>query len=126
MARSIDTTNADFVENIKKWVVADTQLKLIHDKTKIIRENKQLLLEKIMNHVSVNNMTDKRIEITDGELRFCEKKEYPPLTFTYVEECLGKIISDKKQIDFIIANLKENRQIRTSSEIRRNYKPVKI
>lgn len=112
----------EFVENIKKWVLADTQLKLIHDKTKLIRENKQELLDKIINHVSANNMESKRIEISDGELRFYEKKEYSPLTFTYVEECLGKIISDKKQVEYIINYLKENRQIKTCSDIRRNYK----
>lgn len=118
---STETPN-EFVENIKKWVLADTQLKLIHDKTKAIRETKQLLLDKIINHVSTNNMENKRIEISDGELRFYDKKEYSPLTFSYVEECLGKLISDKKQVDQIIGYLKENRQIKTSSDIRRNYK----
>ena len=114
--------NKEFVENIKKWVLADTQLKLLHDRTKSIREHKQEMLDKIMNHVSANQIENKRIEISDGELRFYEKKEYPPLTFTYVEECLGKIINDKKQIEYIIHHLKENRQIKFSSDIRRNYK----
>ena len=40
-------------------------------------------------------MKDTKIEISDGELAFCERKEYAPLTYKYVEECLQKIITDE-------------------------------
>ena len=62
------------------------------------------------------------IKITDGELRFYEKKEYSPLTFGYIEKSLGKIISDKTQLDYVIKFLKENREITTSIDIKRKQK----
>ena len=67
-------------------------------------------------------MTNTKIEISDGELKMYEKKEYPPLTFTYVEESLAKILSDKSQVDYIIQYLKSNREIKSSVDIRRTYK----
>jgi hypothetical protein len=68
------------------------------------------------------NYENTKIEISDGELRFYEKKEYQPITFGYLEDSLGKVISDKKQVDFIVNYLRENREIKISKDIRRNYK----
>lgn len=111
-----------FIENIQKWVMIDSQIKLINEKVKNARETKHKLLEEIITYVSENNIENTKIEISDGELRFYEKKEYQPITFGYVEDSLGKIISDKKQVDFIMNYLRENREIRVSKDIRRNYK----
>jgi hypothetical protein len=111
-----------FIENIQKWVMIDSQIKLINEKVKKAREIKHKLLDEINTYVSEHKIEHTKIEISDGELRFYEKKEYQPITFGYVEECLGKIISDKKQVDFIINYLKENREITVSKDIRRNYK----
>ena len=112
----------DFVENVQKWVFLDKQLKIIHEKTKDIRENKQQLTEEICTYIKNKNMTNTKIEISDGELKMYEKKEYPQLTFTYVEESLAKILSDKSQVDYIIQYLKSNREIKSSVDIRRTYK----
>lgn len=111
-----------FVENVQKWVILDKQLKMIHEKTKEIRDNKQQLTHEICNYIQNKNMTNTKIEISDGELKMYEKKEYSPLTFTYVEESLAKILADKSQVDYIIQYLKSNREIKSSPDIRRTYK----
>jgi hypothetical protein len=118
----IESERSKFIENIQKWVMIDSQIKLINEKVKKVRETKNQLLEKINKYVFENRIENTKIEISDGELRFYEKKEYQPMTFGYVEECLGKIISDKKQVDFIMNYLRENREITVSKDIRRNYK----
>jgi hypothetical protein len=64
-------------------------------------------------------MTHTKIEISDGELKMYEKKEYSPLTFTYIEESLAKILTDKSQVDYIIQFLKQNREVKSSVDIRR-------
>jgi hypothetical protein len=112
----------DFVENVQKWVILDKQLKIIHEKTKDIRETKQQLTEEICTYINDKNMTNTKIEISDGELKMYEKKDYSPLTFTYVEESLAKILSDKSQVEYIIQYLKSNREIKSSLDIRRTYK----
>lgn len=109
-----------FIENVKQWVAIDSQLKIIHDKTKNIRNRKNELLKNINEYVQNNDMHNTRIAISDGELRFYEKKEYSPLTYTYLEKCLGEIIPDKKQIDYIMQYLRDHREIKTVQDIRRN------
>ena len=53
---------------------------------------------------------------------YMKKKDYSSITFGYIEQCLAKLISDKKQVDYIIKYLKDNREITTNSEIKRTYK----
>jgi len=118
----VNNPKQEFVENVQKWVILDKQLKIIHEKTKDIRETKQQLTEEICTYIKNKNMTNTKIEISDGELKMYEKKEYPPLTFTYVEESLAKILSDRSQVDYIIQYLKSNREIKSSVDIRRTYK----
>ena len=52
-----------------------------------MREMKTQLGKEICNYMTDNNLNS-HIEISDGELRFFEKKEYTTLSFGYVEKCL--------------------------------------
>jgi DNA primase catalytic subunit len=117
------TTRSQFIETLQKWVIIDSQLKIINEKTKKLRDMKNTMTEKLSQYKSKDNI-DNTIKITDGELRFYEKKEYSPLTFGYVEKSLGKIISDKTQLDYVIKYLKENREITTSIDIKRKQKNI--
>ena len=108
------------VENVQKWVVYDNQLKLIHEKTKLIRDQKHQLTQSICQHM--DQKSTKQIQLGDGVLTIYEKKEYSPLTFTYIEESLGKIIPDKTHVAYIIDHLKKNREVKTSNELRKTGK----
>lgn len=110
------------VENVKRWVTLDTQLKMIGDKTKVMREERGNLGKQITEHMVNHNMQNKKIGIHDGDIRVYEKKEYTPLTFGYIEECLGEIIEDKEHVEYIIQHLKDSRSIKTSHDLRRTYK----
>ena len=110
---------AKFIENIQKWVILDSQNKVINQKIKDIRTSKHKLLEEINAYVSENNIQNTTIEISDGELRFCEKKTYQPITFRYIEETLHKIINDEKHIEYIMLRLRENRETIITKDIRR-------
>jgi hypothetical protein len=110
-----------FVENIQKWVLAEKQLKFINEKTKIIRDVKHQLSTDICQYIQENNLSSTKIELSDGELKIYDKKEYPPLSFGYIEERLAEIVPDKSHVDFIIQHLKDNREIKSSPDIRRTY-----
>ena len=69
-----------------------------------------------------NGLLQNEIEITNGKLKVYEKKEYSPLTFSYVEQTLAKISSDKSQVQYIIKYLKENREITTVNDLKSIYK----
>ena len=51
--------------------------------------------------------------------KISEKKDYTPLSYTYLEDCLTEIIKDDNKVSYIIDYLKENREIKTSLEIKR-------
>ena len=111
-----------FAENVRKWVILDTQLKMVHEKTKEMRDAKHKSTALICEYMEKNGIQDKKIEIHDGDLKIYEKKEYPPLTYSYIEECLDKIVTNKSQVEYILKYLKENREIKQVQDIRRNYK----
>jgi hypothetical protein len=115
-------TQQQFIENVKNWVIMDSQMKIINEKTKKVRESKHQLTESICEYMKESNLLDNKIGITDGVLRIYEKKEYSPLSYTYIEKCLAEIIHDKKQLDYIIQYLKQKREITTSLDIKRTYK----
>jgi hypothetical protein len=111
-----------FIENIKKWVLLDSQLRIVNEKVKKVKETKQSILDEIIEYVKENQIDHRKIEISDGELRFYEKKEYQPLSYHFLEEHLGKIIKNKDQVNQIIDFLRENRKISTYTDIKRTYK----
>jgi len=110
-----------FIENVQKWVLIDNQLKIVNEKTKKMREMKNSLSEDICKYMNDNDLINKKIGITNGELRIVEKKDYSPLSYGYIEKKLEEIIPDKSHVEFIIQYLKDNREINVSQEIRSNY-----
>mgnify|MGYP001462936169 FL=1 len=115
-------TKPEFIEKVKKWVVMDSQLKIVNEKTKQLREMKSQLNHQICDFMNNHNLEKNKITISDGELRLHEKKEYSTITFGYIQRCLADLIKDDTQVEFIIQYLKDNREVTTSSDIKRTYK----
>ena len=113
-----------FVENVQKWVSIDTQIKATNEKVKKARELKSQLIGNIYQYVEKNALVNTRIEISDGDLKFYEKRDYQPITFGYVEDCLEKLISDPKEVERIMDYLHDNREVKVTKDIRRNYTKV--
>lgn len=107
-----------FIEKIQKWAKLDTQLKIINEKIKDIRDMKNDLTDDICEYAENNNVNAK-INIGDGQLIISERKIYSPLSYAYIEECLEKIIDDEEHIEFIINYLRDNREVEIVKEIRR-------
>lgn len=107
-----------FHENIKKWTLLDSRIKVINEKTKEMREMRNRIESDIVRHLEENNMTHRKISVNDSELKIVEKKEYGTLTYSYIEECLGKLIPDKSQVDYVIQYIKDNRPVKTVKELR--------
>jgi hypothetical protein len=108
------------VENVQKWVLIEGKLKEINERTKKMREMKTDIGKNICNYMTENKLNN-HIEISDGELRFFEKKEYTPLSFGYIEKRLHEIIADDEQVKLIVSYLKEKREVNTSLDIKRHY-----
>jgi hypothetical protein len=110
---------AQFIEDVKKWAILDSQVKIVNEKTRKMRDMKHELSEKITKYMSETN--NEKIKLSDGEIRLYEKKEYSPLTFGYIEKTLANIIQDREQVEYVVQYLKENREITSSPEIKRTY-----
>ena len=108
-----------FEENIKKWVALDNQMKNLADQTNKLRDEKNTAEETILSYVETNSLKNATINITNGKLRFTETKQTAPLTLKYVEECLGKCIGNATQVGQIMQVIKESREIKYSSDIKR-------
>lgn len=115
-------TRETLVQNIQKWVYLDNQLKKINEKARECREHKSKLSTEICSQLHERRMEKTKIDISDGTIRICDKNEYSPLSFSYVEECLAKIIPEKTSVDYIIQYLKEHREIKHSQELRRTFR----
>ena len=115
----VTNPKTQFVQNIQKWAWIDTQIKRINEKTKELREHKTQLSGEICEYMQSRNLEDTKIEITDGEIRLVDKKDYSPLTFEYIETTLGKIIKDESHVKYILKTLKENRKTTTHKELKR-------
>lgn len=113
-----NVTKAQLINDVQRWVLADTQLKQLTEKTKQMREVKSAANANIMLYMKQTNYNG-NIKISDGELRIYEKKEYSPLTYSYIEKCLAKIIPDETHVEYIIQYLKENREVTTNQDIKR-------
>jgi hypothetical protein len=88
-----------------------------------MREMKNTLSDEICKYMNENNLNNKKIGITNGELRMVEKKDYSPLSYGYIEKKLAEIIPDKSRVEYIIKYLKDNREITVSQELRGSYTP---
>lgn len=108
-----------FEQNIQQWVSIDNQIKLLNDKIHELREKKQQLCENISEHVENNNLKNATVKISDGKLKFVTTKVASPLTFKYVEKSLGDVIKNQTQVHQIVEYLKDHREIKTVSEIKR-------
>lgn len=114
------TTQEEFIQAIKKWVATDNQLRILNARTKEAREQRQLLTQQIHQYVDDNNLDYPSIEISDGELILCEKREYSSLTFSYIDRCLSQLLKEPAHVDRILSVLRENRECYIVPEIRRS------
>ena len=118
-----NVSKAQLINDVQRWVLADTQLKQLNEKIKQMREVKSAANANIMLYMKQTNYNG-NIKISDGELRIYEKKEYSPLTYSYIEKCLAKIIPDETHVEYIIQYLKENREVTTNQDIKRIPKKI--
>jgi len=110
-----------FEEKIKLWIETDDKIKVLNDEIRQLREIKNEVTEKINVVINHNKLQDAQIEIPGGKIKFAQTKVTQPITLKYVESCLSNIIQDQGQVQQIVQYIKEQREVKTSSEIKRYY-----
>ncbi len=107
---------------IKRWVQLDTQLKVINERTKLMRDERGRLSGEICMDLNSAGISKQKIMLPDGDLKVYEKKDYSPLTFGFLEQHLGTIMSDPQQVSYVIDYLKQKRERKCSNDLKRTYK----
>lgn len=108
--------NQSFIADVQKWMVLEQQIKSINEKLHTLRESRTEITQKICSQIQEKKFG--KIELSTGELKMVDKRDYAPLTFTYIKECLDKIVADTKQSDYIIQYLKDHREIKITPDLR--------
>ena len=99
-----------FQQNIKTWVSLDSQLKILNEKAKDIRNQRNELTSNIIDFADTNNLASSTIKITDGKLKFAQNKQTSPITLGFLESCLSDIISNEDEVSQIMEYIKQKRE----------------
>ena len=110
-----------FEQQIQQWVAIDNQMKTLNDKMTELRDTKNTISEKINTHIETSQLNNASVKISDGQLKFVKVKETQQLTFKYLETCLSEIIKNEAQVKQIIEYIKNKREVKYVSEIKRLY-----
>jgi hypothetical protein len=108
-----------FEKHVQDWVSIDNQLKILNDKVKELRDERNGLTTNLSNYAQNNNLANSTIQISDGKLKFVNTKIAEPLTFKYLEKVLAEIIKNESQVKKIIEHIKCNRDTKIIQEIKR-------
>ena len=110
-----------FEEKIQEWVSIDNQIKIYNEKLKELRTKRNEANDGIINYVDTENLRNATVQISDGKLRFMETKQQNPLTLQHVKKCLLDCISSPEKVDEIMTYIKDSREYKTVSNIKRSY-----
>lgn len=110
-----------FEEQIKSWVSIDNQIKLHNEKLKQLRGQRNNITEKVTSYLEENSLEQAKIEITGGSIGFTQNRIVAPLSLKFVERCLKDVIANEGQVEQIMKYIKEKREIKYSSDLRRVY-----
>ena len=110
-----------FEQNIQSWVTLDNEIKKTNEKIKVLRDQRNDLSNDILIYIKDNSLDNATIKISDGRLRFMPIKQQTPLTYKFIHECLTKRIQNEAQVDSLMTFIKEQRESKVQTEIKRNY-----
>jgi hypothetical protein len=104
---------------IQQWVNIDDQIKLLNTKAKELREKRNVLEQNITNYAASNNLSLSSIPINGGKLKIVNTRLPEPLSYKYLENTLSEIIKNENQVKLIMEHIKQKRNIKTITEIKR-------
>lgn len=116
---------SEVVESVKNWVRLDNRIKTLSDELKSLRDERRTSEQNIITWADPLMQQGQKptININDGKLRMVETKQTAPLSLKYVEErltaCLGE--ANRKNIDTIMQDIKDNREVKIVQEVKRIY-----
>ncbi len=109
----------NFKQVMKQWIIVDNQIRSENQSLKTLRTERAQLTQTACNIIKLNNWETKKIEAPDSKIMFVNKKEYPPLTFAFLEKHLAEIIPEPENVKLIITHLKNKREPKVTADLKR-------
>ena len=109
----------NFEIQIKQWIQLDNQFKEANERIKLIREKRNSIEEQITQYATSNNLCNSTMQLGGCKLKISNTKQTEPLTFKYLDKTLRDIIKNENQVNLIIEHIKQKREFKTITEIKR-------
>jgi len=110
-----------FENNIQNWIIYDNKIKQLNGELNQLRNSRKDLGTSILQHVTTERLDNATVNISDGNLRFINTKNYTPLTYKYLQTCLMDYFKNDKIVSEFILYMKENRNDQYNLDIKRSY-----
>ena len=110
-----------FEKYIQNWVELDNKLKILNEKSREIRNEKNSLSSNIIAFVETNKLNESSINISDGKLKFAPTKQTTTITLKLIEKCLKDYIDSDELVNDIVTHIKKSRDTKENLEIKRSY-----
>lgn len=109
----------NFKQVMKQWIAVDNKIRSANATLKTWRNERSQLSQNACSIIQSNHWETKKIEAPDSQISFTIKKEYPPLTFAFIEKHLADIVPDPEHIKVIISHLKSKREPKSMPDLKR-------
>lgn len=110
-----------FVDNIKKWVAIDDEIKTINASLREKRDQRNRILSSIIQHKTDNGLEGKSIKYNNQTLKFTVTRQYQTITYDFLKTCLCELIEDDEQVEVMMKYIKEKRHYKNVEDIKRFY-----
>ena len=114
------------VNNIQQWITIDNQIikmskkiKEINDEIKPIKDNRDILTNKITTFMREKNIEDNIITTSDGSIKFHESIVHAPITLKHLKICLLQYFDTEQDAEKLFDFIKNNRSHKTVCELNR-------
>jgi HD superfamily phosphohydrolase len=111
----------NFEQTLQQWLVLDNEIKNYNQKLKEVRIKQKNAEELLIKHANNKNLLNTTLNLQNERLKFMNTKVTQPLTFKYLEKSLGEIIKNSEQVNTIVNHIKNNRDCKIVTELKRFY-----
>ena len=106
---------------IKSWVLLDNNINTINKELKKKREERNFICNDIINIAENNNLTNRKIKISDGILSFNDMYSYKPISYLLLYDCFLEYFKDEDKCHELLNLIKNKREKKLNKIIKRTY-----
>ena len=97
----------NFTKGIKQWATYDTQIELLNQKVKEIKQKRDILGDKISGYIQENELTKTAFNFNDNRVIFKNEAKYSNLSYDFLYKCAQNYV---KKAEHFCQFVKSKRQ----------------